>query len=240
MKIISAWMITAVAATAITGLVAIAQDKPAPVNGAPKSAGPSLDELLNIPAPKPAVPAPAKKDGEAPKAKDAMTDPSKIKIAGDEPAGDAFELAVTDMKQAASRLGEQADPGIETQRAQERAIRRLDQLINDQQKQQNSKKQKGQKQDSGSKKQEQQPQQQSGKDRNKGQVNDSSDRMERKGEIEDGKRKDEPLTEKLAEWGNLPPRLRDQLLQGMEDRFSTIYKQLTERYYKRLAEESQP
>ena len=50
---------------------------------------------------------------------------------------------------------------------------------------------------------------------------------------------EEPLAEKLAEWGNLPPRLRDQLLQGLEDNFSQLYRQMTERYYQRLGEQGE-
>ena len=41
-------------------------------------------------------------------------------------------------------------------------------------------------------------------------------------------------------WGNLPPRLRDQILQGERDveRFPEEYRELLREYFKRLAEES--
>ena len=43
-----------------------------------------------------------------------------------------------------------------------------------------------------------------------------------------------------ARWGNLPEHLRDALTQGVTDRFSSMYKATTEKYYKRLAEEPKP
>ena len=47
------------------------------------------------------------------------------------------------------------------------------------------------------------------------------------------------MAERVDAWGNLPPRLRDELLQGLEDRFSPLYRDLTELYYQRLAEDVQ-
>ena len=41
-----------------------------------------------------------------------------------------------------------------------------------------------------------------------------------------------------ARWGNLPARLREALLQGSSDSYSSLYKSMTESYYKRLAEEA--
>ena len=49
-----------------------------------------------------------------------------------------------------------------------------------------------------------------------------------------------PLAETRDQWGDLPPRLREQLIQGMRERFSLIYRSLTEDYYRCLAEEAQP
>jgi hypothetical protein len=48
------------------------------------------------------------------------------------------------------------------------------------------------------------------------------------------------LEETRSEWGNLPQRVRDMLLQGRKDSYSPLYKRLTEEYYKRLAEEGSP
>ena len=46
-----------------------------------------------------------------------------------------------------------------------------------------------------------------------------------------------PLAEAKANWGNLPPRVRDELLEGVSEKFSPVYREMTESYYKRLAEE---
>jgi hypothetical protein len=46
-----------------------------------------------------------------------------------------------------------------------------------------------------------------------------------------------PLEEAKANWGNLPPRVRDELIEGIGEKFSPVYREMTESYYKRLAEE---
>ena len=48
------------------------------------------------------------------------------------------------------------------------------------------------------------------------------------------------MDETRSEWGNLPQRVRDMLLQGRREKFSNLYDQLTAEYYKRLAEEGTP
>ena len=45
------------------------------------------------------------------------------------------------------------------------------------------------------------------------------------------------LHETRDQWGKLPPRLRDQLLEGLSEQVSPVYKEMTESYYRRLAEE---
>ena len=44
------------------------------------------------------------------------------------------------------------------------------------------------------------------------------------------------LEELRHEWGNLPPRLRDELNEGVSEQFSPVYRRQTEEYYRRLAE----
>ncbi|MBI1369698.1 MAG: hypothetical protein GC162_13715 [Planctomycetes bacterium] len=200
-------------------------------------ADPTLDELLNIPVPtkpdapaKPDAPKSAAPEGDKP----IMPD---VKVPGEDAgAGDAFKLAVTDMRQAGEQIADAHDTGLDTQRTQERVIARLDQLISELSKQQQSskKKPKDQQQDTGSQ-QNQQQQQQSQQQANSQEA--AKDTTLDHGQVENGRLNDEPLTEKLSEWGNLPPRLRDQLLQGLEDRFSQLYRNMTERYYRRLGEQ---
>lgn len=161
-----------------------------------------------------------------------------------EQEGDAFELAVTDMKAAAERLtggeGAAGDASIETQRVQERVIRRLDQVISSAQRQQQEGGGGGggssDQQDTGSEQNAAQRQQQAG-----GQAGSDEPASEggSRGSVERGEMEDEPLNERLSEWGNLPPRVRDQVMQGMEDSFSQLYRQLTEQYYERLAEQQE-
>lgn len=190
---------------------------------APKPAdnGASLDQLLNIPTPP--KPAPAK-----PPAAPQQPEPTTTST-------DPFRAAVGEMNQAAGKLTAR-DAGIDTQRLQEGAIKRLDQLIAQLSKQHRSKSQqnKPQQQDNGSQSNAQQ-QQQSGPQDATGTQAATAPGGPRNPER--ARLKDQAMGEKLAEWGNLPPRLRDQLLQGMEDRFSSLYRDMTEKYYRRLAEQ---
>lgn len=48
------------------------------------------------------------------------------------------------------------------------------------------------------------------------------------------------IEESDEEWGNLPPRVRDVLRQGVREKMSSVYKRWTEAYYRRIAEESKP
>lgn len=197
---------------------------------------PSLDDLLNIPTtPKsPAADHPAGDD-----AGPVMPAPAPDVKPGEEAGGDNFQKAILDMKQAASRLEEASDPGLDTQRAQQRAIARLDQLISElaKQQQQSQSKSKAQKQDTGQQQNQSAPNKEGQGDQTAQQG--MQDSMATQGAPKTGNLAEEPLAEKLAEWGNLPPRLRDQLLQGLEDNFSQLYRQMTERYYQRLGEQGE-
>ena len=42
-----------------------------------------------------------------------------------------------------------------------------------------------------------------------------------------------------GEWGNLPPRLRDELAESLGESFNPVYRAVTEAYYRRIAELSQ-
>ncbi len=48
------------------------------------------------------------------------------------------------------------------------------------------------------------------------------------------------IEEQRTEWGNLPQRVREMLLQGREEKFSSLYEELTREYYRRLAEDGSP
>ena len=48
------------------------------------------------------------------------------------------------------------------------------------------------------------------------------------------------MEEGRSEWGRLPQRVRDIIMQSRRDRVSAIYQQATEAYYRRLAESRDP
>ncbi len=207
------------------------------------------------PAPPPAEPAPSEPEPEPePPALPGLdellgtggrggnaTDPSQTelqrRLSGQE-LNDAFKEAVQLMGQAATRLKTSDDPdraGLGTQRVQEDAVRKLDQLIA--QIEQNAR-QRSRSQRSRSDQQDQQNQQQQQRQRTQRQESRTG---ENNSEMEPPARRDGPLRPELdaarASWGALPARVRDMLLQGSSDRFSSMYEKMTEEYYRRLAEE---
>lgn len=196
----------------------------------------SLDDLLNLPA----QPSADDADDEPTDSDPGDTDADEIDLdsISNPQSSDPFAEAVAEMKVAAERLGGN-DAGLDTQRVQERVISRLDQMIDQlrEQQQSSSSQQQAQQQDTGSEQNESRSQQaSSGQD--EADSTEGAQQAGRRGEVRDGARNEEAMNEERAEWGNLPPHLRDELLQGREDRFSDLYRPLTERYYQRLAEET--
>lgn len=187
----------------------------------------SLDELLGLPGDQPA---------EVPAEGEPTSDGELEKMLSPEEIADEFAKAVDLMKQASGRLESSHDTGITTQRMQEDIVKRLEQIIsaaerNSQQRmsQQNQKQQKQQGQ------QQPQPQQ--------SQANKAGAR-ENRSQVDPPGRQDGALSPVQpapgSTWGNLPEHVRDALVQGRSDRFSSLYQALTEAYYRRLAEEAKP
>jgi len=209
-------------------------DPPAP-GAAPAAeqapAPPSLDDLLDI------------DDDEQPGAA-AATDQSEreaLQRALDEAAiSDVFEGALEQMALSAKLLDELFDPGLETQRVQEEIIARLSELIEraPNQSQQSSG-------NSSSSSSSQQPGAQP-LSRAPNQANRQNP-GEQRGPADNTREGDPPppqdaslnivLDETRREWGSLPERIRDMMLQGQSGFKSSLYRTLTEEYYKRLAEE---
>ena len=170
---------------------------------------PTLDELLDLPAPK--------VTGES--------SADSLEQAGSSDTG--FSGVVEDLSLAAGRLSEDRDAGIATQRLQERVVQRLNRIIAEATAQRaSSSNQKPQDTGSESAAQRQQATGQS----------DNPALRPSPGSVEQEEAGDIPLGENLAEWGNLPPHLREALLEGRDDAYSRIWRRLTERYYKRLQE----
>lgn len=215
---------------------------PAPKPAAP----PTLDDLLGIkPSPKPAAKQPETPDAEKPKADAISPDRDKAELERAltaEEMGDAFKQAVALMGDASTRL-EHKDPGLETQRIQEDAIKRLDQLISSLKQKQSSSKSSGKpKPGENSDSQDDARQQKQGKPGDKGQQQQKPQGAQGNSPGMGPTLQEGALAPQLesarAAWGSLPARVREMLMQGTEDRFSARYKLLTQEYYKRLAEEN--
>jgi hypothetical protein len=206
---------------------------------------PSLDDLLKI-KPKPPTKQPggkpeSKQPGAAPQQpgdKPLQVDPELTRDLTAEQAADAFRQAVADMDKVGGRLRQDMDPGLQTQRIQESILARLDQVLAAARRQQQQSGSSGssskqQKQESGSQKNAQRDQQQASASPRSTQ--NSTDKG-RPGSVKPHKLGG-PLDETREEWGNLPLRLRQELIQGRDEKFSPPYRSLTEAYYRRLAEE---
>jgi len=152
---------------------------------------------------------------------------------------EAFVQAVQEMGDVARLLREARDPGLITQRKQEEILRRLDMLIKQaeqqqqQRQQQRQQQQQGQQQQQAQQQQAAQPQQAAQRDQ-AGQGNNVDERMPPPPQEA---RFAGWLEQARARWGALPARLRDALLQGSGDAYSSLYEALTREYYRRLAEQ---
>lgn len=152
-------------------------------------------------------------------------------------AADAFAQAVTQMRDAAELLEVAHDPGLRTQRTQEEILKRLDVLIEQaQQNQSSSSSQSSSSQPRPQQRSGQQQQQAAQSQASQGAQGDNTQEMLPPGG--QSGRLNDVLDAARAAWGSLPPRVRDTLLQGSSDRFSSLYESLTEAYYRRLAEEA--
>lgn len=151
---------------------------------------------------------------------------------------DAFALALEKMTISADLLELELDPGLGTQRLQEEILSKLDELID----QAHELKSMGGKpsSDGGRSQNGTMPRPQPGHDASCGCDHCASSPQDpQQGGLPP--RRDEEinrgLEETATEWGHLPGRIRDMLLQGRNERFSSLYEQLTREYYERLAEE---
>lgn len=197
---------------------------------------PSLDEMLGL----------------EPEAGDREADAPVLPVDPDEAALDrqltqgemsqTLEEAVNLMDQTAARLGDAGDVGVTTQRLQEDILARLDAVIASAEEQSNS--------NSSSSSSSQSQQQQQQQANQPGQQQEQGGEQESEGDPNQGDnttegmapgRRDGAMTAPVAPdggvWGRLPPRVRDSLVQGSTDVFSSLYRRMTEMYYKRLAEE---
>jgi len=197
---------------------------------------PTLDELLKISRP---FTSPPRLDTSKQAGPDGVMPDAEIVEALSMPeAADVFEQALRAMDRAARRLGEELNSGLETQRLHTSILAKLDQVIESA----------ARHQDNGSSQSASELRwKETGSTQNAPSQPSSSatwsDReagREHSGQFAPGsfeKKAATGLRGGRVEWGNLPDRLRDELLQGINERTSSVYKKTTEAYYQRLAEE---
>jgi len=218
-----------------------AQDPPPPAppktkGAAPAKAGepgdepPSLDELLGI-------------EEEAPGDEGAAESARRVgERLRERPVADDFREAIAQMRRSTELLRDAGDVGLDAQRAQLEAIRRLDALIEGAERQRQRQRQRGS--PSGS------PEQQPSPPESSSSSSGEPQGARRPGAAAEGGEAEPPpfeeaelgrlLEEGRVEWGQLPERVRELVRQGRRDRVSSIYRRLTEEYYRRLAEEAMP
>ncbi len=241
------------------GVVALAL--PLAAQDAPPASDPPADPPKQAETDAPASDAPAKPDAENTESASPPVDPldldELLRIPGsgrpidrpantDEPeselerrltgrqAQEALVQAVQEMSEVADRLDQLRDAGIVTQRLQQEIITKLDILIRSAEEQSSSSS------SSSSSQQQQQQNQQAAQQQT--QQSQAPGEGSQAGESTPPGRQGEQLNQNVdltvAEWGNLPERLRESLIQGQSDYFSDMYKRWTESYYRRLAEEA--
>ena len=199
---------------------------------------PSLDELLGIDE---------SDDAENESESDAMAENERKKIddrLNERQIADAFSAAIKDMDVAARMLDESRSTGIDVQRLQKEIMSRLDAVIDEASQQQQ------QQQQSSSSQQQQQQQQQSDQSQVPQQPEPSSQSDPKQASSQQGESNEQlppgrqesqfqvMFEESDVEWGNLPERMRNLLRQGMRESVSKMYRNLTESYYRRIAEDA--
>lgn len=221
-----------------------------PAADKPASGNPSLDDLLGIGG-EPKQGEKAKPEaGAKPQADDAAAKEHEKALKdelSDAQVADAFTQAVDKMAISARLLDTQFDAGVGTQRVQEDIIAKLNALLDAARKKPSNSK-------SSSSSSSSNPSPSSNPSSNPTAAKQNNKAMnpgdKRNDKPQDSQEGDPPpfqqgdtnvvLEETRAEWGSLPQRVRDMLLQGRKDKFSAIYQQMTQEYYKRLAEEGTP
>ncbi|MFG0249741.1 MAG: hypothetical protein ACF8OB_12705 [Phycisphaeraceae bacterium JB051] len=207
---------------------------------------PSLDDLLDLDVPQ---------TQNKPTTEDKPIDPDTVTA---QQGRNALERAVGRMEDVATRMGDDRDVSLSLQRQQEEIIKDLDQVIAAAKKQQQQQSSSSSSSSSSSQQQQQQNQQNDTKQNSQQRSDATKSNKQSKAAsqqqqnqpsnnagdqaasmaTQDPGNKAQPMESGKVEWGNLPPRLRDELMQGTQERFSPVYEKQTEAYYRRLAEEA--
>lgn len=214
----------AITATLLIGACAYAQSQP-PAQ-VPQEQVPDLDELLGL-----------KKPAQPTALPDTTRTELERQLQADE-VNDEFEQAVGLMDESAQRLVAAQDTGLDTQRLQSDALKRLDKLIDEAQKRGGQKQQRQRSKPQAQKPEESQNQKQSSQQQ-QGDPQPTNQEGNPQVARQDGAL-NPPRPSESASWGSLPEHIRQALTEGRSDRFSSLYQQMTEQYYKRLAEQPRP
>lgn len=201
---------------------------------------PSLDDLLDLSPDQPAPDQPTRQTPKPESPSETTRNPGESlnEALTMSDAADAFEQAVEEMDHVSRRLGRSFDPGVETQRMQESIMRKLDQVIKAAKQQASSGgggSSQPREQDQGSQSLAQQGQPSAGEPQPTGQqasTGQAGVTTPVKPEAQDS-----ALEQLRKEWGALPPRVREEISDGLRERFSPLYRRMTEAYYKALAEQ---
>lgn len=218
----------------------VADDPEAPAEDPEEesTAPPSLDDLLGIEETEDADETDAIAEAERKRALD--------QVLSEEKPADAFKSAVKDMKESANLLQDGMSTGLGTQRLQIRIVDRLQILIDSARRQQQQQQQQQSSSSSSSQSQQNPGKRQDGEQSNQESESQSQQRNQSSSDASASANPPGPesaildgeIEETGMEWGNLPPRVRERITQGMRDRVSELYRSLTEAYYKRMAEEA--
>jgi len=223
----------------------VAQDAPPVTGEGPRTK--TLDELLGIEG-----------DGDGSRA---AQDDARARLdrdLGEQKLADTFERAIEGMRRSTELLDRSA-AAADVARTQEEILSRLDAIIDEasrrQQQQQSSSSSSSSSSSAGRPGQQGRSGQLSSESEQQRRANARNNRPERTGKGRQGAESGEQQTEDAAmedsldpgdflageaEWGSLPPRVREQMRQGMRERMSSVYRTWTERYYERVAKESKP
>ena len=191
----------------------------------------SLDDLLGIKkTEKESKKAAANKNIVKPKIK--LDDKAKSKLTQKE-ASQSFDTIVEDMKNVSLQINKKKDTSVTTQRTQKSIVAKLDQLIYSMRpKKTKSKKDKSKKQEQGS----EGNQEGTGpKGTKPGDTPPTSESEAGSGSVQDHKAGN--IIEQREQWGNLPSRLREELIEGKNEKASPLYRWLAEQYFKALSQE---
>jgi hypothetical protein len=201
--------------------------------------GPAASEPADSNAPKAAVPAPinpaaAKAVDDADLVKQ-LTNPNAQPKDSTNPSQQLQEM-IDRMGDSQTRLSGK-DPGAVTQESQRRIVSDLDTVIEyvrkQQQGQSSSKPKPGS--ESGEKRQQSQGQQQGNRQQPGNHAAQDSQLMA--GNVETPQSNGESLRNKgPSEWGNLPPKDRDLISNGSQEKYLPAYQSMIDRYYEALAE----